>query len=476
MLGMIVGLVVTYVAAPISLFLGAWRLGDFDEDSAPLVLVCAGGAGPFAIALMLWSLFLIAPGFSDRFYFLVIFSIVTVLFLYGVWPYLSHRRDFFPTARGKKIVSWSKPTDWFIPVLTLILIAMVVTVVYQTLSTPLFMNDPLEYLQVSKHIYDLKSMNAYPIDEPLATGLYVNVNHPPGFNMLLVWSIIIGGDATSTALRGINIFYFLATIALLWVAMKDRPVLARLFAVLMLLSGPLYLSLVIGMHTDPQRIFLFYSAFCMLSLALIKPTMHMVVLSGVFVGFSLFSHSIGLLTLPFAGGIWLLLSRQSFSSKICSIAVLSFVALCLGGGQYFINLWLVGTPLADYEPILDLALFNYQYSLGVQRGLETLLEKILFGVLRCFTDFSLYGPAFWLGAGGALSVLWTKGNLFDWTTDELDATHLLVVAGYMALATMTALVGVLLVIKNGRYILTILPFVAFLGGIFLETAYARLRR
>ncbi|MBO6570720.1 MAG: glycosyltransferase family 39 protein [Alphaproteobacteria bacterium] len=468
----IVGLIVTFVVAPIGAAMCAGRLKYNNKDHLAIAVVCAMGMAPALIAIMLWWLFQVLPFQSDRFYLMAIS--LTVAGTVGVE--IATRN---PATMRAINLAWRKRKKSFdgVNVILFLLAGLsAALVLFQVFSFPMWMNDSQEYFLVAKHIYANKTMEVYPVNQSTLFGLYANITHPPGYNMMLVWGMLYAGDESTLPARVIAAFYFILTIALLWFTLSSHAPRARMFSILCLIGAPLYVSHVAGAHTDAQRVFLFLAALSFLPTIVKNPGLGSKVLLSLMVSASIFSHSTGVLALPFVLGAFFALAEGPYRQKITSSLQICVFSTLVGGGQYIRNFLTFGKPISDHEPLLDNPAFDYNFTLSVDRALETPANLIFNGLLGGFSYVQYHGFAFWLGMAGMVLMFAKYRKLPLREQNPLHATFFFTLVGYHILTIATASLGILLMIKNQRYNLTILPLYAFFGGIFLEALYAKFQR
>jgi len=147
--------------------------------------------------------------------------------------------------------------------------------------------------------------------------------------------------------------------------------------------------------------------------------------------------------------------------------------MLIGGWQYISNVVEYGAPLQDYESVLEMPSLQYSEVTKIERKIEFLGERFVNGALQGFTKVALFGFVFWFGAVGL--ALYIRRIVSDWgefrpmlgalATGVLLFTLMLLVA---------AAIDFSLVIKNPRYVMTIVPVLAPFGGAALALSVARI--
>ncbi len=460
-------------------------------------LICALSLGPIAIAWLLWISFRFLP--NQPYFIYVILTllpfIVVLIFLRkeGKYILLGLKNSIgtifsnpFQTLKSKE--DWPIWFVWFGGIILLIVTAI------QIFGMPLMASDPLEYAALSEVIYQDKSLDNYPLDPSTEQGFYARSSHPPAFHMMIVYSYIWqDGAGTSRLLRLIELHYLFAFAALLVLACykATKPGRARNMALalslLFAMSTPFYVGLVLAFHIDPVRIPLFMLGLVMAAALLQRETgwekekkkskgltlkdgkffSAPVLLTGVVVGFGMFAHSIGILVLPFTQGAYFLLTRSSFWRRCAICTVFGLTALFVGAGQYVQNTIDFGVPFHDSEPIWELPQVDHKTDVRYRRNLVTTQQRIQNGLFVWFFQPTIYG---WIHQVMLISLLLYWRQIW---ASRMGKVMLIGLLEFYAIAALTMSIGIDLVIKNIRYMLTIMPFLVVLAAIGGGELYAR---
>jgi hypothetical protein len=352
------------------------------------------------------------------------------------------------------------------PFLTTLISLLAAISVYQALALPLMEPDALEYVSVARYILRAGTLDVYPVTvaDPV-TGLFVPSSHPPAFHMSLIFGFVLAGEGTLLPVRLFSLFYGAVIVWLVDQALSAYAPSVRLTAVFLILATPLLVHMTVSYNTDAMRIAAFVAAAVAVARVLERPTRASITLAGVVVGLSLFSHSIGLLSLVFACASIVLSMRNQPKVAFQTVATLTLIASVVGGWQYLLNTLQTGLPIGDSTPVLELSSLAYDLDVRLRRDLATAIDVVLFGVLRAFTEPVLFGITFWLGAVGAIRLLRSSPS-------AIAIVSALSLALFFALTLATVVAGSDLIVKNPRYVLTLAPICAILGARVVSDLYA----
>lgn len=453
----LLGATISYALFPGCFFLFVRRVARLGINDVPALAAVSLGMAPFLAAWLLTGLFFVCPGRSDFFYVVTILMVFVIAGAYGL---RGQQRLYLSPVPGLR-----EATPFLVALAVLGLL-----LVLQATILPLTGNDPLEYALVAKMFYTAKSLAHYPFYEAdPATGFYAGFSHPLGYVSLIVWTTLFDGGNFGWLSKSLSPFFTIATL-LLFVASRrpDRMVHGAL-AGLLLMGCSLYFQTSAICHIDALRLFAIYLSFFCLDRALTFPGREArcwLSLCAISAGLSLFSHSIGLLTLPFLSVAWIALSRQPWPRRLAVVAVVCSVGMAVGGVRYARNLLDYGQPLRDYEPVWNLPSIDFTAYNNRLKSIVTPLQRLTNGVLTPFirynglTDNALifFGLSFWL----ALVAAFRPSRL---RFDPMAFSCLISLCLFFALCTSSMLAGSSLIIKNPRYFLTVLPFAAYLGAI-----------
>jgi hypothetical protein len=464
------GIILTYIAAPLILYALFMRLTGAGEEDAVTVLFLSAGLGTAAAGRILSAVMTIFPGRGDSFFITVTAAVI-------LFPMIFFRRKDYSAAGDalKQLAgdasAWLRGKDRFGLFVFAVLAVTAAAAVFLALFIPLIGHDPLEYAMDARLIHRDGSMAAYPFGTPdPATGFYAPSTHPAGYISLIVWSYMLAGSDASFGLGHLIAPVFaLHTAALLWALLARnragsgaRPVIGAL----LLMTTPLFFTQTSLCHIDPLRIYTFTAA---LAWAAMFPKfgLRAAVPAGFAAGMALFSHSSGILILPFAAAALVVLPFGGLKKRVLAVVIVCCAAVFFGGGQYISNTLKHGGPVSDRTVgELSKQLSEDEY-FSMIRGISSPAKKFVSGVLKGFSKIQSFLIAYFLALGAAAAFAWglakKRVRLFD---DPCFTVFLLAALMFHALALLSVAAGSDIIIKNDRYHLTIQPAVCYLAACF----------
>jgi len=447
---------VTFCAAPVILVAAALTFVEtVDRDERIDLAAIVGTTAPLFVSLVVSVLYSATillplawtPTLSQSATSLVVLSVLTIVAAYGRRHFISVYRDtinFFRSIRPpKSAVGWLA--------LALVLLALV-----QALALPVMENDALEYAAVAKYILRQGGLASYPLlQADPQTGLFAPSSHPPAYHMLLAWGFSLAGTESMAPLR-ITAVFFIAGTAFLVLRITRMTAYPGL-AVLVLFSTPLFVSMAVSYHIDAMRLTAFTAGCAITARFVRKPCSRESILIGYILGLAMYSHSIGILAIPLTGAAFLLLADVPIRTKL-QLGILCCIVACgVGGLQYVKNLIQFGTPIQDSVPIFQIEQIDYESDLRARRDLVTFFDRTIFGVLRGFFELPSFGFTFWAGLGAAAAAIWRWRGV-----SLIEQVFWIVVILYFVLNALSAALGFDLMIKNPRYVMTLVPLLGCL--------------
>jgi len=450
----------TFLIFPLSVFAVAARWLR-DEGESRIAFAClAVPTSPLVLALLLAIPYSVGLGSSSLSVILGVGVFVVVAFTLG----RRELRGLMRELSGVHLLTRA-PSVLFV----IFVGGLLALVVLQALTMPLMENDSIEYLAVAKHVFERGTLSAYPLTEANAQGLYMPASHPPAFHLLLTWGYAWFGTTTFVHLRLLAVFVLAAFVMLFSYGFRGRPQGSILVAMALLLSTPLFVSMLVGYHVDSIRMLAFLAAALTLARLIDRPTAHAAIVAGFGIAFAAFAHSIGVLAVAFGGFAWLVLGpRRRFIDWRTPLTI-GTVILVVSGWHYLKNIFIFGVPLHDSLPVWEMPEIDFATELRYRRDLFTLSDRLIFGVFRGFTELPLFGFLFWLTLA-AFYFAWKRWDRMP-TTGRVAIVW---IVGYFAVALATALLGSELVIKNARYALTMVPLAVLLVSPLIASVLVRL--
>jgi hypothetical protein len=188
-------------------------------------------------------------------------------------------------------------------------------------------------------------------------------------------------------------------------------------------------------------------------------------------GMILFAHSTGLLlTFLLASGV-LVIERRNFRLIGVTIISLTF-SIILDGTQYLKNLLFRHQLVLDNFPVGNLPFLHYEMGIDLERNMNTFPKKILVGFFSPVFNLRLFGIVF-------IFLLFLYINLLrnNWSSNphrrfrsakpEIFIAQF-IVAGFFFVEAISIVVGSNLIVKNPRYVLTVLPSAIYLFSSRIE--------
>lgn len=437
----------------------------------PLPLAAGLVLGPFILGLI--SVMLLALPFEKSRSF----------FLYAPLLILS-----LPAVMGLRCLLRRKSRQSTEPLLGLRLLYLicffwVVALLFNASTYVLTQNDALEYAMVGRLLFETGSLASYPAISPETTadGFYGPWTHPPLYVALIALSNFIQGHADTPGLmRLIAPWFLLVACYATWAlgSFFNRRIGA--LAAIIVISTPL-----LFLGSDSALLdALTVASFTLLMAALCgldfrADTLRSGASLGLVIGLGMWAHSQTILYLPvglFVLGIMHGVRPGWGYWHIAGIAVLT--ALAIASPPYLRNLAVMGTLISDEPAVFALEVLDWRGYFDFARGLDHPIALIQYGLFKGWFSLEAYGLSYWfltLGLSFALA-----GNAFPleacFRPHKLrrDMSALLLwtacalFASYFAGTLLSVLLGMNLMIKNERYLLTTLPAVAVIGAYGIE--------
>lgn len=433
-------------------------VGSSAYDSLLSSLVISSGLNALTL-IILYSLKLKLP---DLFYFLAIIITNLILFLSQLLVYGNNVKSFI-----KKLI---EEASFGLPIKLTVAIGILTMVVISS-GLPPIGNDILEYFEIGKIFYKEKAI-IYPVNPHYLDNLFSShASHPPFFTVVQSLGFIIQGFADSFFINQLLSGYYLLLFFLLLTALlKDK-----LFIGFVLINLSIFISdyalnayfTLQGLDTFRAVYFLF-TFFVLEKLISKQDSNSLLIILGLALGLSLFTHSSGLLFFIIMIPIFLASYTQaSLKRKYINLVVIISIAITLGGYQYFINFYNYGSFVSD--DLLVWSKYGYQDYMRYERNLYT--QRKMFGQLLKILQPNYYEYGYFYVFLAVLAILNIK-KLFVGIKDSLlnaiskDQKPLqkfmpaiLFVIGFYLTAIVSILLGKDIIVKNYRYLLTPYPFV-----------------
>jgi len=397
-------------------------------------------------------------GYPKALYIGIIFSIFALLSIYILY----NRKKLYQTY--SILIEQFTKVDIAISVLLLSILSL-------NILLPVIGDDASQYYYVSRNIFEAMDFHQYPLVENGAYKGYFPWTHPAGYVSLLTWGYFFSdGTEHLYLLKTVNVFYAFLTYMLMAELLKRYGTLYSKVGALLIFMSPLYCILISQFHIDIFRIFLFFTPFVLLSIVMKEKDVKLLYILVISLGFSAYAHSIGILSIFFAGVIILVYLRELLTFK--NILIMLGILIVMLASRYYQNYQLFGYVVGDKSVIWALDFIHYDEYLAKSRQLDGLYNILINGIFRGFNRPYSFALTFqFIVAISLLTMmkdkLIKKNVLFTFKSllklDTMFKISLWVLTLWYFLTILSTLLGGYNFIKNDRYLLTIYPFIIYLS-------------
>ena len=362
--------------------------------------------------------------------------------------------------------------------LSLIVFLLFATLLLESLRTPWYANDALEYATVARELAVSRNISMYPLIHPAETqsGFFSPMTHPPLYPVLLVLFEGLAGSAIAGWPGKLVSLWFAASVVVLTysVGAMNRQI-AGLIAVALLITTPLFLDSVGSGLIDAlpmAGLMLLVSA----HIGVAGSGWRRGIVLGMVLGFSLWTHSQAILFVPISIALTILQSgwanrRSRLQELSSSLAIAAVFAVA----PYGKNILLFGSPVSDNPEIFALTALQWNEYFSVTRGLQQAAARIQYGLFKGWFAKEAFGAVFWISTPGLLLAIFRFWRTsihwgFRSSTPPSDKAETLIVAVIMLYYVGVAIslaAGNDVIVRNDRYLLAWLPPVTIVGGIGL---------
>jgi 4-amino-4-deoxy-L-arabinose transferase-like glycosyltransferase len=424
--------------------------------------------GPFLLGAASVLVLGLLPGSSHKIHLILVITFLTVIVL-AAWRYGALFKQ--KSTRKKRIFG-----EYLLAVLLALWLLMLFI---NSIFLPLTQNDALEYASVGKILYETRDLNSYPAIDPekSASGFFGPWTHPPLYVSLIYLMQVIQGNADEPGFMRLIAPWFVVCGTFLVFALGSlvSRLTGRISAVIFLSTPLLFLG------ADSALIdALPVLGICLVVTAILclkaKPYVWGA-LVGAALALALWTHSQAVLFLPLALGAMAMQNGvRGLRLTMQASARLVGVAFLFGSWPYWRNLQIFGSPVSDNPAVFALRSLDWPSYFATARGLDNWVATIQYGLLKGWFSFEAYGWTFWLMTFGVAIAFKNfrrpslRAIIFAGGRSTLDSgsqvlwVSLLLVVGYLCGVLVSVMTGLDLMIKNERYMLVILPFVAILAG------------
>lgn len=447
-----------------------------------LLIIFSLAAGPVVASLLLYFLLLIFPGKDSLFY--LIFG--AVFFILPIYCFQKDIQEVWTGIKNDFIFLWKQRARLYsISLLVVFILIIIVYFVYQSLAFPIMSHDGLVYLQFGHILARDRSLANYPmVASDLISGFYFGgAQHPPGFPLIFSWFDLLRGNIQSDfASRVISPVYSIYVLVLVWLVLKKRAgIIQAIFGVLIILLTPLFVVQAYDGSIDAIRIFFMFSSLILLSCLVQKLNKQIAIITGLSLGLALFTHASALLFILVAMFSFLFFQKKDILLRFKWAILVIAVTLLTGGWQYVNN-------QVKFQNILG----PKSYSLSAVYGFT---QKINWAVKNSSIEISM--SAIDSKNKNKQSTVFSESNnikrLQFMTKPEIFGLsfylffigiywwvrHKKIEAIDKILLISLALYSIPVLYRfyaNERYIFTVLPILAYYGGLWSGSVYNHLKK
>ena len=454
--------------------LAGWAFGRILPFSIAARLAGVSGAvgvalGPFMLGAGSVLVLTFFPARSHAIHLTLVYFWLTAIVILGFWI-----RPIFSLHKNGKV------NRVFGEYLLYALLALWVVMLFiNSIFLPLLQNDALEYATVGKLLYESRDLASYPAINPeqSMSGFFAPWTHPPLYVSLIYIMQIIQGYADEPGFMRLIApwFAFCTTLIILSVgSMISR--MTGLLSAIIFLSTPLLFAGADSSLIDALPV-LGITLIVAIILGLESGPFARGAAIGGALGLALWTHSQAVLFLPMALMVIVLQNGlRYFSITIKESISMIGVAFLFGFWPYWRNLKIFGSAVSDNPVVFAIPSLDWAGYFSFGRGLDNWAAVLQYGLLKGWFSFEAYGWAFWLMTLGivigikslrkpTLRAIMVEGGyrVLDPSRQVLWVS-LIIIFTYLGGVLISVMVGMDLMIKNERYMLVILPFVALLAG------------
>lgn len=432
--------------------------------------------GPFLLGISLVLSLSLLPNANPWYHLL---SSCLLLCLISLGFYFRKNKSVRPTQDAKRDIVLGTIS------FSVLVVAWLVTLAYNTLAIPLVANDALEYMMVAASIYEHPTISTYPLLDPSDSphGFYAPWTHPPLYVALLYSAMTIQGGWESTTLPSMIAAWSLAALAgLTFSAAATRSLIAGALATTMLFSTPLLFSGATEAMLDALPALGLFSVTIVLVFHA-RSGFNRNILAGVTLGLALWSHSQAIVFLPLIAAL-IIASNGLASWRNSTKEILTTIgtSLLIGGAPYFNNYLVFGAVISDTPIVFAIPSLEWDEYFEVARNLDSPVSMIQYGLLKGWFKVSSFGIIFWsallaiplvvrvlrqIGLSRALK----SGIDVAEETDELLLKLTIVVMVFLGGTGLSQLLGSDIIVKNDRYFLATIAPLAVLTAFGIERAF-----
>lgn len=425
--------------------------------------------GPFLLGIASVLVLGLLPSSSHNIHLVLVIACLMVVTVLAAWRY------------GAMFTQIKIRRNWIFGeyLLSALLGLWLLMLFINSIFLPLNQNDALEYASVGRILYETRDLNSYPAIDPeqSPSGFFGPWTHPPLYVSFIYLMQVLQGNADEPGFMRLIAPWFVvcATFLVLALGSLVSRLTGRISAVIFLSTPLLFLG------ADSALIdALPVLGICLVVTAILcleaKPYVWGA-LVGAALALALWTHSQAVLFVPLAlGAIALQNGVRGLRSTMQTATSFVGVAFLFGSWPYWRNLQIFGSPISDNPAVFALRSLEWPTYFATARGLDNWAAIIQYGLFKGWFSFEAYGWAFWLMTFGAAiafkkfrrpslrAIIFAGGRSTLDSGSQVLWVSLLLVVGYLCGVLVSVIAGLDLMIKNERYMLVILPFVAIWAG------------
>lgn len=427
---------------------------------------------PFIVGLSSVFALAVTPGAPPYVHLIILAAVLTIISL-------TAKRLASPTPS-----TFVPPNfDAWAAIWHLLLGLFLILLIYQTATLPLTQNDSLEYATVSRLIFETGSLYSYPAIDPIGStsGFYGPWTHPPLYVALIYFTNILQGHADSPGLlRAIAPWSLIAATLLVYMLGRIAAGRCGVWAAIVFVSTPLLFLGASSALLDPITVWGMTTLIAVIT-GIDEDWFRRSLLIGAILGIAMWTHSQAILFPAYAIAMNSVVSGISSLRRVgAETGLILLTALCISAFPFLRNIAVFGSPISDQPAVFAMPKLAWSEYFGINRGYDSAVDIVQYGVLKGWFALEAYGPAFWLMLVGILLASFTilvrqhqrsallSGNLGP--SDRIVFGAIAIVLLHHAGVAASALLGVDLMYRTERYLLVLMPCVATIAAVAIRWA------
>lgn len=431
------------------------------------------GLGPMIISFFLFFLYSFFPNNQNYFYILIIGLIFLSTAVIIRKQLIGNIRDGWSYLATIPAKIKSSPKDILIIKIIIILICLYVFI--QAIVYPILSRDASIYALYGQGIYLDHNLKNYPmtVADPRNGFFFSEILHPPALSLIYSWFYLLQGNiGTDILVRTVSPMYFLYLVILLWTVLRRRAnEYTAAFGVLLLVFTPILISQTYQNGIDTLRIFFIFSSFILMAQYFKIKKFPLVLLAIIALSFALYSHITGIFAFIVVILIYFFFARTKIKQKILVFILICILPILIGGMFYIINSVKTHSILGQRQSYYQISNADF-YSLETQSLMKPENSRLnpkwqifIFIRSQMFSRPELHGFSYYILI---LAIIY----LFILRKIKIE----LIDKVFLSFLLLFMLLILYRYYLNSRYIMTILPFVAYFDGLVLGKLYIQAKQ